>query len=130
MPSDISFSDRLFLAGIKGPLEPLACRALKKAEHLLGLILADRIRELRDADDRLLNAAGQIEEQAAPVSLSREVAAILGARWDKVPDQRRPHYTPTQRFCILRVRHLLALSAEETACLDRHDLPSTPITSG
>ena len=119
MPDDTSFSDRLFVAGLKGPLEPLACRALKKAVHLLGLVLADRIRELRDADDRILNAAGKIEEQAALLSLGREVAEILGARWDKLPDQRRPHYTPTQRFRILRIKHLLALSPEETARLFR-----------
>ena len=33
--------------------------------------------------------------------MTREAAAILGARWDKVPERHRPHYVPEQRFRIL-----------------------------
>jgi hypothetical protein len=43
------------------------------------------------------------------------VAAILGARWDKVPERQRPHYVPEQRFRILRIRNFLGLSQRETA---------------
>jgi transposase InsO family protein len=45
----------------------------------------------------------------------QEIGDILAARWDKIPDRRRPHYTPAQRYRILRVKTLLALSQQETA---------------
>jgi len=47
--------------------------------------------------------------------MAREVAEILGARWDKVPKRHRPHYHPEQRYRILRIRNLLGLSQRETA---------------
>jgi len=47
--------------------------------------------------------------------MTREAAAILGARWDKVPERHRPHYVPEQRFRILRIRSFLGLSQRETA---------------
>jgi hypothetical protein len=48
--------------------------------------------------------------------MMREAAAILGARWDKVPERQRPHYGPEQRFRILRIRSFFGLSQRETAC--------------
>jgi hypothetical protein len=47
--------------------------------------------------------------------MTREAAAILAARWDKVPERHRPHYVPEQRFRILRIRSFLGLSQRETA---------------
>jgi hypothetical protein len=95
-----SLTDRLFLAGIrKGVLEPLAVRALNNAVHLLSLALATRIQSLRASDDPLLKAAGE--------------------RWGKVPAKRRLHFTPGQRFRILRIKRLLALSPEDAAHLFR-----------
>ena len=32
------------------------------------------------------------EESALLLRMMREAAAILGARWDKVPERHRPHY--------------------------------------
>jgi hypothetical protein len=115
-----SLTDRLFLAGIrKGALEPLAVRALNKAVHLLSLALATRLQNLRAFDDPLLNAAGRIEEQAVLLNLHHEIANLLGERWDKVPAKHRPHFTPGQRFRILRIKRLLALSPEDAAHLFR-----------
>jgi transposase InsO family protein/DNA-binding XRE family transcriptional regulator len=51
--------------------------------------------------------------------MTREAAAILGARWDKVPERHRPHYVPEQRFRILRIRSFLGLSQRETAAMFR-----------
>src|SRR5664280_2730062 len=51
--------------------------------------------------------------------MMREAAEILGARWDKVPERHRPHYSPEQRFRILRIRSLLGLSQRETAVMFR-----------
>jgi transposase InsO family protein len=119
-PDAISLADRLFIAGIcKGALEPLAVRALNKAVHLLSLALATRIQDLRAADDPLLKAVGQIEEHAILVGLLQEIARILGERWDRILPKNRPHYTPCQRFSILRIKRLLALSPEDASHLFR-----------
>ena len=119
-PDATSLADRLFIAGIcRGALEPLAVRALNKAVHLLSLALATRIQDLRASDDPLLKAVGQIEEHAILVSLLQEIARILGQRWDKILPKNRPHYTPCQRFAILRIKRLLALSPEDAAHLFR-----------
>ena len=64
------------------------------------------------------------EANAIQARLFHELALILGERWDKIPDKKRPLYTPEQRYRILRIRRLLALSAGETARLFRVS-PST-----
>jgi transposase InsO family protein len=59
------------------------------------------------------------EEQGLLLRMMREAAGILGARWDKVPERQRPHYSPEQRFRILRIRSFLGLSQRETAAMFR-----------
>jgi transposase InsO family protein/DNA-binding transcriptional regulator YiaG len=59
------------------------------------------------------------EESALRLRMMREAAAILGARWEKVPERQRPHYGPEQRFRILRIRSFLGLSQRETAAMFR-----------
>jgi transposase InsO family protein len=59
------------------------------------------------------------EESALLLRMMREAAAILGARWDKVPERQRPHYGPEQRFRILRIRSFLGLSQRETSAMFR-----------
>ncbi len=59
------------------------------------------------------------EESALNLRMTREAAGILGARWDKVPERHRPHYSPEQRFRILRIRRFLGLSQRETAAMFR-----------
>jgi transposase len=51
--------------------------------------------------------------------MMREAAGILGARWDKAPERQRPHYSPEQRFRILRIRAFLGLSQREAASMFR-----------
>jgi transposase InsO family protein len=100
---------------VKTPLEKLALRALRQATHLFGLMFAQRVRELRASDDPVLVAMAQALEHEALARLLDEVIDILGERWDKIPDRRRPHYTPVQRARILAIKHMLALSRRETA---------------
>jgi transposase InsO family protein len=100
-------------------LDTLALRALMKATHLLGLALAERLRQYRDSGDNTLERFAELEEQVLHVAYLREVVDIHGSRWDKLPERQRPHYTPEARFRILRLRRLLALSSLETARLFR-----------
>lgn len=111
-----AYLDRLLRAAMKRRLlDDLALRALMKATHLLALALAERIRQYRDSGDAVLDRFGQLQEQTLHVTLLREALDILASRWDKIPERQRPHFTPVARFRILRIKTLLALSADETA---------------
>jgi DNA-binding transcriptional regulator YiaG len=96
-------------------LDTLALHALMKATHLLGLALAERLRQYRDSGDPCLDRFAQLQEETLHSALLQETADILAARWDKLPERQRPHYTPAARFRVLRLKTLLALSADETA---------------
>jgi transposase InsO family protein len=110
------YLDRLLCAAMKRrALDTVALRALMKATHLLGLAFAERLRQYRDSGDTCLDHFGQLTEEALHAALFRETADILATRWDKLPERQRPHYAPEARFRILRIRALLALSADEAA---------------
>jgi transposase InsO family protein len=114
MPSP--YLDRLLRAAMKRRmLDGLALRGLMKATHLLGLALAERLRQYRGSGDPVLDRFAELQEQTLHVTLLREAVDILGSRWDKLPERQRPHFTPEARFRILRLKTLLALPAEETA---------------
>ena len=70
-------------------LETLALRALMKATHLLGLVLAEALLEYRDGRGPALDRFAQIREQTLHASLLREALDVLGARWDKLPQSGR-----------------------------------------
>jgi putative transposase len=115
-----TYGDRLFVAAIRHPLSrPFARRALQSATRLLSLALGDSLGELRASGDPLMRAHSFGQEHSLLARLLAEVVEILAGRWDKVPDKRRPHYTPPQRWRILEIKRLLAFSAEETATLFR-----------
>jgi transposase InsO family protein len=110
------YLDRLLRAAMKRrSLDDLALRALMKATHLLGLALAERLRQYRDSSDPVLDRFARLQEQTLHTALWREALEILGSRWDKLPERQRPHFTPEARFRILRLKTLMALPAEETA---------------
>jgi len=118
MPSP--YLDRLLRAAMKRrSLDTLALRALLKATHLLGLALAERLRQYRDSRDGVLNRFAQLHEQTLHVALQQEALDILASRWDKLPERQRPHYTPQARYRIMRLKTLLALPAHETARMFR-----------
>lgn len=121
LPDDtLAYADRLFLAGLgRRSGQPVAQRAVQRATRLLALALGQSLRGLRESADPLLQAHACAREQSVLAGLFAELAELLGGRLDKLPERRRPHYTPAQRWRILEIKRLLALSAEETARLFR-----------
>jgi hypothetical protein len=112
----ISYADRLFLAGLKQPLrESIARQAVHKAARLLALALGQQLAEARSSDDPLLSAQARIRELEIQLRLGLELLEIVAARWDKLPEHRRPHYTPHQRWLILHAARLRGDSAVEIA---------------
>lgn len=114
MPSP--YLDRLLRAAMKRRcLDDFALHALMRATHLLGLALAERVRQYRGSNDAVLDRFAQLQEQTLHVTLQQEALDILASRWDKLPERQRPHFTPEARFRILRLKTLMAWSASETA---------------
>jgi putative transposase len=119
MPSS-TFADRVLVSLIKRRhLSQLALRAVLKANQLLGLTFGLQLAEKRDSGEPWQVAFAQCKEHDFLGLAFQEAADILGLRWDKVPDKRRPQYSPELRYRILRFKALLALSPEETARLFR-----------
>src|SRR5450830_1563123 len=99
----------------RGGSSPAALPALLRATHLFGLALGSALGRLRESGATAARLFERAEESALLLRMTREAAAILGARWDKVPERHRPHYPPEERFRILRIRSFLGLSQRETA---------------
>ena len=119
-PDEASYADRLFLASLRHRLSrPLAQRAVQKAARLLSLAPGQSLRDIRESHDPLMRAHAFGQEQSLLARVLSEVTDLLGSRLDKLPERRRPHYTPHQRWRILEIRRLLAFSAEEIATLFR-----------
>ena len=111
---------RAFVRALRSPhVDKFALRALLKAHHLLSLTLAHRLTEMRASSDPLAAAVAGETAAALLASWLREALALVGDRLDKLPERKRPHYTPTQRFRILRLKHLLGLNQDEAARLFR-----------
>ena len=102
-----------------GASPPAALSALPNATRLFGLALGSALGKLREAGATTARMFERAEEKALLLRMAREAAAIIGARWDKVPERHRPHYAPEQRFRILRIRSFLGLSQRETAAMFR-----------
>jgi hypothetical protein len=112
--------DALFLRALrKARPERFALRALVKAQQLLSLALGDRLGRLRGSDDPLQAALAQVQAAETLVALLRQAVDLLGERLDKIPERRRPHFTPVQRFRILELKAMAGLSQDETARLFR-----------
>lgn len=120
-PNDtLSYADRLFLGSLRSPLSrPIAQRAIQKAARLLSLAFGQSLREFRDSADPLVKAYAFGQEQGLLARILADAVDILGSRFEKLPEGRRPHYTPHQRWRILEIRRVLAFSADETAALFR-----------
>src|SRR5664280_3680962 len=71
---------------------------------LFGLALGSALGRLRESCVTAARLFERAEESALLLRMMREAAGILGARWDRVPERHRPHYSPEQRFRILRIR--------------------------
>ena len=117
MPSTShSYAERVLCAAMKRRgLDRIALAALRKATQLLGLAIGTRLAEMREQGSPVQALFSRAQQDALHLCLLHETIDILAARWDKIPDRHRPHYTPEQRFRILRLRDLLALSRDELA---------------
>jgi putative transposase len=96
-------------------LESVARRAIFSAAHLLGLAIGTRIAQMRESELPHNRLGARIEEQTLRIRALEEANSILTARWEKIPDRQRPHYTPELRFRILRLKGLLSLTQKEAA---------------
>jgi transposase InsO family protein len=115
-----SVLDRALVRALRRkPLERHALRVLLRAHRLLGLLLAHRLAEMRAQDDPLQRAQGEVQASDILSEALREAVSLLGDRLDKLPERRRPHYSPSARFRILRLRHLLGLDQHDAAALFR-----------
>ena len=85
------------------------------AAHLLGLAVGSFLREMRGSRDPLVEATALLEEADLRAAIAWDIVDLLGARLDRIPDRRRPHYTPSQRFRILQIRSLLGWSRDVAA---------------
>ena len=113
-----SHAERIFLSLAKNRhLNVFALCALRKATELLGYATGLRLAELRDSGEPLQICFSRVEENALHARLYREAADISAERWQKLPERRRPHYTPKQRYRILRPQDLLVLSNGKSARL-------------
>jgi transposase InsO family protein len=95
--------------------ERLALRAVLVTARLLGLSAGTHLRQLRNLDDPLGSMRAQLEEARLHARLAWEIVDLLSARLRKIPEKRRPHYSPSQRFRALEIRSLLGWSRDLAA---------------
>ena len=74
---------------VGGGAPALALPAVLRATHLLGLAFGTALGKLRDSGATAARLFERAEESALLLRMMREAAAILGARWDKVPERQR-----------------------------------------
>ena len=86
----------------------LALRTVLTASHLLGLATGTHLRKLRAHVDPLLRLQARVEEAELRARLATEAAEMLAARFAKLPEKRRPYYSPAQRFRILEIKNCIA----------------------
>jgi transposase InsO family protein len=104
---------------LEAKTDKLALRAVLSAAHLLGLATGVFLRELRGLNDPLAEVAARLREAQLQAKLAWEIVDILGARLDKLPDRRRPYYTPVQRFRVLEIKNFLGWNRTFAARLFR-----------
>jgi len=111
---------RLRLRGvIDHATEKLALRGAIAAAHLFGIATGILLRQLRAMNDPLATALAQAKKAEFKTSAFARSADILGARFDKLPERKRPFYTPAQRFQIIEIKNLLGWPADQVARLFR-----------
>ncbi|HEY2944636.1 MAG TPA: hypothetical protein VGN09_19535 [Vicinamibacteria bacterium] len=90
----------------------LALRAALTAVHLLGLAGGTHLRQWRGARGPLSDLYARLQQAELQARLAWEVVEILSSRLAKIPDRRRPHYSPSHHFRILELKSLLRWSRE------------------
>src|SRR5262245_20157357 len=95
--------------------ERFALRATLTAAHRLGLATGKHLRDLRASSDPLLTMQSRLELAQLDARLAWEIVEILATRFSKIPERRRPYYSPSVRFRILELKNLLGWSREIAA---------------
>lgn len=95
--------------------EKLALRAVLTASRLLGVATGTHLRHLRDTKDPLPTLHARLQEAELRAHLAWEAANILRSRFARIPEKRRPYFTPAARFRILEIKNALAWNAGDTA---------------
>lgn len=93
----------------------LAVGAVLHAHELLGHATGRHLRETRSQDDPLRHLQARLEEAELKARLAWDIAHLLRCRLGKIPEGRRPYYTPAQRFEILEIKRLLGWTRTEAA---------------
>lgn len=93
----------------------LAISALLQAHDLLGHAAGRQLREARAEADPLRHLQGRLDEAELKARLAWEIVDMLRARLAKIPEGRRPYYTPAHRFQILTLKRLLGWTRAEAA---------------
>ena len=115
-----AFADRAFVRTCKdAPVEAKAVRTLFKAYRCLALILGQRVAELRHSEDRYQRAVAAHQAGLILIAHLRDANRLLGSRLARLPERRRPFYTPVERFQILTLKEQMGLTNEESAQLFR-----------
>ena len=95
--------------------ERFALRAVLATARLFGLAAGTHLRQLRNLSDPLASMQARLEEAQLHARLAWEIVELLSARFRKIPERHRPHYSPSQRFRALEVRSLLGWSRDLAA---------------
>jgi transposase InsO family protein len=95
--------------------ERIALRATLTAAHLLGPATGKHLRDLRASNDPLLGLQSRLEQAQLDARLAWEIVEILATRFSKIPERRRPHYSPAVRFRILELKNFLGWSRDISA---------------
>ena len=91
----------------------LALGALIQAHDLLGRATGRHLREARAQEEPLPHVQGRLEEAELKARLAWKVVEILQARLARIPERRRPHYSPAQRFRVLEIKRLMGWTLQE-----------------
>lgn len=91
----------------------IALGALLQAHDLLGRATGRHLREARAQEDPLRHLQARLEQAELMARLAWKIVQILQARLTKIPECRRPHYSPAQRFQILETKRLMGWTRQE-----------------
>jgi len=95
--------------------ERFANRAILLAARLLGVAAGTHLSTFRGRDDGYEDLKARLDRAEAIANVAWRVVARLHARLKKVPERRRPHYSPAARFEVLEIRSLMAWNQERAA---------------
>ncbi|MCM2256261.1 MAG: DDE-type integrase/transposase/recombinase, partial [Vicinamibacteria bacterium] len=93
----------------------VALQALLRAHDLLGHATGHHLRDARAQADPVRHLQARVEEAELKARLAWDITDILRARLGKIPEGRRPYYSPAHRFRILELKRLLGWTRAETA---------------